>query len=171
MSRKCKKKMGSKTKYCQKMTLTVNFYSSYKTRFNKFWIGSTNSKNFSDRQINFSQKSAGNVTSFSRFLAHFWWRVWWSRGPWDSPDSSVPYKINLKIENPVKENPSNDRWYSIYKKIVTKNDFTNVNPKTAPPVAAPPMIAPPTTAPLPVQPHTVVHGGVTFGPVESERLI
>ena len=26
MSRKCKKKMGSKTKYCQKITLTVDFY-------------------------------------------------------------------------------------------------------------------------------------------------
>ena len=62
----------------------------------------------------------------------------------------------MKIENPEKENPSNDRWYSIYKKIVTKNDFTNVNPKTAPPVAAPPMTAPPMTAAPPVQPQSVV---------------
>ena len=62
----------------------------------------------------------------------------------------------MKIENPEKENPSNDRWYSIYKKIVTKNDFTNVNPNTAPPVAAPPMTAPPMTAAPPVQPQPVV---------------
>ena len=61
--------------------------------------------------------------------------------------------------------------FDLQKKIITKIDFTNDNSKVAPPVAAPPMIAPPMTAPLPVQPHTVVHGGVNFGPVESERLM
>jgi len=62
----------------------------------------------------------------------------------------------LKISNPEKETPSNDRWYSIYKKIVAKNDSANINPKTAPPVAAPPVAAPPMTAPPPVQPQPVV---------------
>ena len=62
----------------------------------------------------------------------------------------------MKIGNPEKENPSNDRWYSIYKKIVTKNDFTNNNPTTAPPVAAPPVAEPPMTAAPPVQPQPVV---------------
>ena len=42
------------------------------------------------------------------------------------------------------------------KKIITKIDFTNDNPKVAPPVAASPMIGPPMTAQLPVQPHTEV---------------
>ena len=38
---------------------------------------SIDSKTFSDRKIIFSRKSAGHVTSFSRFKAHFWWRIWW----------------------------------------------------------------------------------------------
>ena len=57
----------------------------------------------------------------------------------------------MKVENPDKENTSNDRWYSIYKKIVTKHDFSNVNPKTAPPVVTAPTAQPPLVVQQPPQ--------------------